>query len=53
VVDPTGTDVNKGFLKYSNNEFSAVVGRQRFFCGVAWRQNEQTFDALRLQYWRS
>ena len=57
VADPTGTDVNQGFVKYSNNEFTAVVGRQRivhnnqrFVGGVAWRQNEQTFDALRLQY---
>ena len=57
VADPTGTDVNQGFLKYTNNEFSAVVGRQRilhnnqrFVGGVGWRQNEQTFDALRLQY---
>jgi hypothetical protein len=57
VVDPTGTDVNQGYLKYTNNEFSAVVGRQRilhnnqrFVGGVGWRQNEQTFDALRLQF---
>ena len=26
-----------------------VHGSQRFVGGVAWRQNEQTYDALRLQ----
>ncbi|MGB1263987.1 MAG: alginate export family protein [Cognaticolwellia sp.] len=56
VADPTGTDVNQLFLKYSNNNISATAGRQRilhnnqrFVGGVGWRQNEQTYDGYRLQ----
>lgn len=57
VADPTGTDVNQGYIKYTNNDFSAVAGRQRilhnnqrFVGGVGWRQNEQTYDGIRAQY---
>ena len=57
VVDPTGTDVNQGYLQYKNNNFTSVVGRQRithnnqrFVGGVAWRQNEQTYDGARFLY---
>jgi len=57
VADPTGTDVNQGYIKYANNGFSAVAGRQRilhnnqrFVGGVGWRQNEQTYDGIRAQY---
>lgn len=57
VVDPQGTEVNQGFIKYANSGFSAVVGRQRvlhnnqrFVGGVGWRQNEQTYDGVRAQY---
>lgn len=57
VADPEGTDVNQAFLKYANNGFSALVGRQRvlhnnqrFVGGVGWRQNEQTYDGVRAQY---
>ncbi len=57
VADPKGTDVNQGYVKYDNNGFSAVVGRQRilhnnqrFVGGVGWRQNEQTYDGVRAQY---
>jgi len=57
VADPTGTDVNQGYLQYKNNNFTAVAGRQRilhnnqrFVGGVGWRQNEQTYDGVRLQY---
>jgi hypothetical protein len=56
VADPTGTDVNQFFLKYSNDSFSATAGRQRilhnnqrFVGGVGWRQNEQTYDGYRFQ----
>ena len=56
VVDPTGTDVNQFYLKYSADSFSVVAGRQRilhnnqrFVGGVGWRQNEQTYDGYRLQ----
>ena len=57
VADPKGTDVNQGYVKYDNNAFSAIVGRQRilhnnqrFVGGVGWRQNEQTYDGVRAQY---
>jgi len=54
VADPEGTDLNQFWLRYSS-EFDTTLGRQRvlhgnqrFVGGVAFRQNEQTFDALRL-----
>ncbi|NQY89149.1 MAG: alginate export family protein [Colwellia sp.] len=57
IADPTSTDVNQGFIKYDNNGFSTIVGRQRilhnnqrFVGGVGWRQNEQTYDGIRAQY---
>ncbi len=57
IADPQGTEVNQGFIKYANSNFSAVVGRQRvvhnnqrFVGGVAWRQNEQTYDGVRAEY---
>ena len=57
VTDPQGTDVNQAYIKYANDGFSAVVGRQRvlhnnqrFVGGVGWRQNEQTYDGVRAQY---
>ncbi|WP_114326838.1 alginate export family protein [Candidatus Colwellia aromaticivorans] len=57
VADPTGTDVNQGYIKYTRNDFSAIAGRQRilhnnqrFVGGVGWRQNEQTYDGIRAQY---
>lgn len=57
VADPDYTEINQAFISYSFNEKNtATVGRQRidhagqrFLGGVAWRQNEQTFDAARIQ----
>ena len=53
VADPEGTDLNQLWLRYSSS-FDTTLGRQRilhgnqrFVGGVAFRQNEQTFDALR------
>ncbi|MFT5482928.1 MAG: hypothetical protein ACI9GW_001583 [Halieaceae bacterium] len=55
IADPEGTDLNQLWLKYSSGSFVGTVGRQRilhgnqrFLGGVAWRQNEQTYDGLRL-----
>lgn len=55
VPDPKGTDLNQAALRYRHGEHSAVAGRQRialdnqrFIGSVGWRQNEQTYDALRL-----
>ncbi|MGB0895042.1 MAG: alginate export family protein [Parashewanella sp.] len=57
VADPTGTDLNQLNLLYKNEGLTFTLGRQRinlgnqrFVGGVAWRQNEQTFDGARIQY---
>lgn len=56
VADPEGFDLNQAYLRYQNDAGTFTAGRQRivhgsqrFIGGVAWRQNEQTFDALRAQ----
>lgn len=57
VADPKGTELNQASLKYSNEQLEFIAGRQRinldeqrFVGGVAWRQNEQTFDGYRVVY---
>ncbi|MBI5137932.1 MAG: alginate export family protein [Nitrospirae bacterium] len=57
VADPDGTELNRVALGYAADALSATVGRQRiifdnarFVGNVGWRQNEQTFDAARLDY---
>ncbi|MGH8352481.1 MAG: alginate export family protein [Pseudomonas sp.] len=56
VADPDGSEINQALLRYDHSLGAAVVGRQRinldnqrFVGGVAWRQNEQTYDAGLLQ----
>lgn len=56
VADPTGTELNQAYVSYGSKEFSGDFGRQRvlhtnqrFVGGVGWRQNEQTYDGLRLK----
>lgn len=53
VADPNGSEVNQALLRYDHKYGSAVLGRQRinldnqrFVGGVAWRQNEQTYDGV-------
>ncbi len=56
VGDPPVTELNRAQLSWTPSaNFSAVVGRQRinlddqrFIGAAAWRQDEQTFDAVRL-----
>ncbi len=55
VADPEATVLNQAALGYSAERWGATLGRQRiqhgnerFLGSVAWRQLEQTFDALRL-----
>ena len=55
VADPEGTNVNQMWLSYHGEGFNTKGGRQRilhgnqrFVGGVAWRQNEQTFDGGRI-----
>ncbi len=56
IQDPEGTEVNQAALSYTGLQGTVVKwGRQklvldneRFIGSVAWRQNEQTFDAVSL-----
>ncbi len=55
IADPEGTELNQAFIRYNHKKFKAaygrqriLVGNQRFIGGVGWRQNEQTFDSLKL-----
>ena len=57
VADPEGTEVNQAWIKYASQDVSGTYGRQRivhsgqrFIGGVAWRQNEQTYDGFRAMY---
>jgi len=57
VADPEGTDLNLANIQYKGKDLTFVAGRQRivhnnqrFVGGVAWRQNEQTYDAARFIY---
>ena len=53
IADPEATEMNQGYLDFKGLEKTSIrVGRQRinidnqrFVGGVAFRQNEQTFDA--------
>ena len=54
VADPDGTEVNQAYISYTGfNDAVVKVGRQRivldnqrYVGGVAWRQNEQTYDGV-------
>lgn len=58
VADPKATDLNQAGIRYSGFDDTEIsFGRQRinhanqrFIGGVGWRQNEQTFDAVELEY---
>ena len=58
IPDPTGSEINRAQLEYSSGEqLTLRIGRQhivlddaRFVGDVGWRQDEQSFDALRAQY---
>jgi hypothetical protein len=57
VADPSGTEINQVYLKYTADSANGILGRQRinysnqrFVGGVGWRQNEQTFDAFRANW---
>jgi hypothetical protein len=54
VADPENIDLNRLQIQYKGKAGTLTVGRQRiniddqrWVGSVAWRQNEQTFDALR------
>jgi len=58
VPDPKGTDLNIAALTYSGLKNTTIVGgrqrvtrgNHRFIGNVVWRQNEQTYDALSLNF---
>jgi len=52
IADPETTELDQGFIQYSDDKFAAKVGRQvivfdnqRFIGHVGWWQDRQTFDA--------
>jgi len=54
VADPENVELNRAQLQYKGKTTTLTVGRQRinlddqrWVGSVAWRQNEQTFDAVR------
>ena len=56
VADPEGLDLNRAVLRHRRDGTTISIGRQRlnhsdqrFIGGVAWRQNEQTYDGARVQ----
>jgi hypothetical protein len=56
VADPETIELNRLQVGYASETIVATVGRQRIVLGdsrfvgnVGWRQNEQTFDAVRVQ----
>src|SRR5690606_24627599 len=56
VADPAGAEINQALLRHAGTRTVATLGRQRinldnqrFVGGSAWRQNEQTYDGVRLQ----
>lgn len=57
VTDPEGTELNQAWVAWQGSSFGAKVGRQelvldnqRWVGTVAWRQFEQTFDAVTMQW---
>lgn len=58
VADPVDTELNRAVLEYRKPQYDLALGRQRlalhnhrFIGNVGWRQNEQTYDGVTLQ-WR-
>lgn len=60
IVDPPNLELNRAQIRYAGeNGFALTAGRQRidlanyrFVAGAGFRQNEQTYDALRVQWGR-
>lgn len=56
IADPDGLDLNQAALLFKAGDSSQItlgrqrlnLGDQRFIGSVGWRQNEQTFDGIRL-----
>jgi hypothetical protein len=57
IIDPEGAELNQAWVSWRNTEFGGTLGRQRILLdnqrwvgSVGWRQNEQTFDAVALDW---
>ena len=57
VIDPSGAELNQAWIGWNGDKAAAKLGRQRILLdnqrwvgNVGWRQNEQTFDALAVEY---
>jgi hypothetical protein len=57
ITDPRGSELNQAWLRWHNPHFTATAGRQeltldnqRWVGNVGWRQFEQTYDAVALQW---
>ena len=57
VFDPNGAELNQAWVGWTGAKGAVKLGRQRVLLdnqrwvgNVGWRQNEQTFDALALEY---
>jgi hypothetical protein len=57
VIDPDGAELNQAWIGWKHERFGATVGRQRLLFdnqrwigNVGWRQNEQTYDAVALEF---
>jgi hypothetical protein len=57
IIDPQNVELNRAQLRYAAHGLTATAGRQlleledqRFVGSASFRQNEQTFDATRVQY---
>lgn len=56
IPDPEVTEIDQAFIQYKTGNYTVKLGRQvltldghRFIGHVGWRQDRQTFDALRVQ----
>lgn len=56
VPDPEGTEINQAWVAFTGGHTTVTAGRQRlvldnarFIGDSGWRQNQQTFDAVRVQ----
>ena len=57
VADPQNIELNRIQLQYKTKPLTVTIGRQRIYLddqrfvgAVGWRQNEQTFDAVRVEW---
>lgn len=57
ITDPRGGELNQAWVRWQDSQFTATVGRQelmldnqRWVGNVGWRQLEQTYDAIALQW---